>query len=370
MDATELTVQLASGPDNPYSQAVVAYADAITEWSDGKITFDILYSGSRVPLQEMNDALAEGLVDMGQHMPSIAPDTFPVVDYAAQLTFLNEGSPVVGALQLVGVWSEFGATDEALHTELRDRGVQPLLPMMVSGSAGLICNGERNSLDELHGTQIRTSATAVAAGIEALGGVPVSVPAPEQYEAMQRGVVDCVASALGNASVYGLHEVADTWVLDERVMFPGAPVAWSISAATWDGLPLVARQLLWDRLDVFVEEYAHGNIVGSAADALSQSEEAGLTVMPWADDAAETLLEHHQAVLAELPDRAPSGVDGQQTVDTVIDLHDKWLSTVEELGHGKDVTWPTYTSWAQDDHDFADFADIIREEVLVPHRPE
>lgn len=367
----DLTVQLATGPENPYSLAAVAYTDAVTEWSGGKISFDIYYSGSRAPMPEMNRALAEGLVDMGQHMPNIDADTFPVADFASQLMFLQEGSPVAGGLQMLGAWAEFGITDEALHTELRNEGIQPLIPMTSSGGSGLLCRTDRSSLDDLKSAQVRTSSSSVASEIDALGALSVSIPAVEQYEAMQRGMVDCVASSLGGAAAYGLHEVGDSWVLDQRSALSGSPVAWGMSAAKWDSLPLVAQQLLWDRLDVFLAEFIPGNLLGASAAALEDSQKAGLTIHPWSDDAADALKEFHAQKVAEIADSAPSGVDGTSTVESIVDFHEKWLATVEELGYGEEVPWNEFATWfARGGHDFGPFVEVLSEETLVPNRPE
>ncbi|MFH5824680.1 hypothetical protein [Georgenia sp. AZ-5] len=370
VDPVELTVQLATGPDNPYSVAAVAYTDAVTEWSGGKLTFDVLYSGSRAPMPEMNSALAEGLVDMGQHMPNIEADAFPVADYTSQLMFLQEGSPVTGGLQLLGAWTEFAVTHEALQNELRNQGIQPLLPMTSSGGTGLVCKGELSTLEDLKSAQVRTSSSSVASEVEALGAIPVSIPAVEQYEAMQRGAVDCIASSLGGAAAYGLHEVGDSWTLDQRSSFAASPVAWGMSAARWDSLPIVAQQLLWDRLDVFLDEFLTGNVFGASAAALADSEEAGLTVVPWGDDAAEALAQFHAEKLEELPGQAPQGVDGAATVETAVELHEKWLANAKELGYGEELPWGEFTAWyAAGDFDFGPFVDAVVEEVLVPNRP-
>ncbi|MFH5824679.1 TRAP transporter substrate-binding protein DctP [Georgenia sp. AZ-5] len=371
IDDVELTMQLASSPENAYSVAAVEYAETVEEWSGGKITFEIFYSASRVPTAEMSTALGEGLIDMGQHLPFYEPDAFPINDYATTLMYLHEGNVLPGSLQYIAAWTEIGAASTELTEEFRGHGIQPLLPLAGSGSNGLICTGDATSLEDIAGMQVRAGSTGIAAELTALGAVPVTVPAAELYEGLQRGIVDCAAQTPAGASVFGFHEVTDSWTLDNRVNFSGTPVGFSINAAKWDSLPLAAQQLLWDKLDGLLEGIVADNILGANYEALKKAVDAGLTINAWDDDAAQALQEFNHGRTAELPSKAPAGIDGEAFVQNAVDVHEKWQATLEELGLGQEVGWEEFVAWYEsNDVDMEAFTQAITDEALAPNRPE
>ncbi|MCG2621303.1 TRAP transporter substrate-binding protein DctP [Arthrobacter sp. I2-34] len=372
MEPVNLTVQLTSGPGSAYSAAPEAYTKALEEWSGGKLKFEILYSGSRVPVNEMDRALAEGLVDMGQHVPAFTPDEFPINSFASDLLYLHEPTPVVGSLEMAAAWMEFGITQNAIRDELTEAGVQPLIPLMPTGSAALMCAEEPGtSLASLKGKQVRNSSAAHGSQLEAIGANPVNVPTAEVYQAMQRGVVDCAASSLAVADTQGLAEVTKHWTLDPQVQFSGTPVGFGLSLAVWNELPLAARQLMWDRLDVYVENHVKSTMFGTYEAALSEARKHNVEFHEWDADTREALRGYFDDFLAQAPGKAPAGIDGQALVGAAVDGHAAWKEIITgELGYGDEVPWSEFDTWlAGNELDLQPFVDRMVKDVLEPHRP-
>ncbi|MFH5824625.1 hypothetical protein [Georgenia sp. AZ-5] len=341
------------------------------EWSDGAVTIELLYSGSRVPVNEMNVALAEGLVDMGIHQPTGEPELFPITSYLGDLMFLHETTPFVGALQGVAAWTEVGLTEPAVRDEMRTNGIQPLMPLSFTGGAFLLCAGEPvTSLDDAGGKRIRVTSAAHKAEVEALGAARVSLPVPELYEGLQRGVIDCVDANLLLASVMGLTEVTDAWTIDSGVQFSGTPTSFGMTSATWDGLDLPVRQLLWDRLDVFIEAHIQHSVFETYVDGLTMSQDGGLSFNEWEPDARTALEDHFESVLASHSLEAPAGLDGEAIVNTVNDAHAEWLERVGELGFSENPSWAEFADWFQtNEPDLRVYVDALAEKVLAPQRP-
>ncbi|MCG2621304.1 TRAP transporter substrate-binding protein DctP [Arthrobacter sp. I2-34] len=372
LDPVTLTMQLPAGPGTVTSAPAEAYAAAVEKWSGGKIGFDILYSGSRVPTNEMNEALADGLVDIGMHMPVSAPEAFPASTLAGDLMFLQEPTPLLGSMQLVSSWMEFGVEQKEITREVLDHGIQPLLPLLPTSGVSLLCAKEPvTSLSETKGKQIRASAPSNGPALEALGATVVSLPIAEVYQGMQRGVVDCASTTPSAINPMGLFEVTSDWTLDPEVQLPASPMAFGISKPTWDGLPLAARQLLWDRLDVFVEKQLSDATFAQIGEALAGAAKHGVRIHKWAPDAREALKAHQDQVLDEASDLAPDGVDGQAFVAAAKETSARWRSILtQDLGLKDEATWDEFGQWLTDNAlDAGPLADKLVTEVIAPNRP-
>ncbi len=342
------------------------------EWSGGKIKFNVLYSASRVSTRDMEKAMSEGLVDMGQHVSAFNPDTFKVADYASQAMYLHQTSPVVGSLQMAGAWIEFGATNKALREELQANDVQPLLPTVPTGSAVIMCNGQQaTSLPEFAGKQVRPSTKGQAEQLAALGATSVDVPTQELYQSFQRKVIDCGALSLATSQVLGLAEVTTDWTVDHEVQLTGTPVGWSMSKSRYDELPLAARQLLWDRADVYIQAHIESTMFATYADAVSEAKAHHVKFHEFQPDARAALTQYFDKKTAELPSKAPAGVDGQAFIGDLKASHDKWRAEAEQLGYGQaNTTWSDIDTYVKSGQlNVKPFVDKIVADDIVPNRP-
>ncbi|WP_240190861.1 hypothetical protein [Aeromicrobium sp. YIM 150415] len=373
VEPVTLSFQLAVGSESLVAAPVQRYAEAVEEWSDGKIEIELLYSGSRVALQEMTSALAEGLVDMGHHVTTYEADTYPVTSLGADLLFLQEPTPVVGTLQLTAAWAEAGAVPGPFKDELIENGIQPLVPFAPNQGSGLLCRGEPvRSLDDARGKVIRAGSEGQAGELEALGATPVTLPLLEVYDGLQRGVVDCVIASLAMAEGGGFIEAGDSWTLDDRFGFSTYPSGVSIGLDRWESLPLVAQQLLWDRLDVFLEE-----TVASTAGfemfstALETSTASGVTIETASDDLAQAVNGYFDEARDRYAEADLPTADAADIVDDVVETHEKWLGIVQELGYEDEVGWADAQTWfAENEVDLEAYVDRLRSEILDPNRPE
>ncbi|MCG2621284.1 TRAP transporter substrate-binding protein DctP [Arthrobacter sp. I2-34] len=372
MEPVTLTMQLPSAPKSTTSAPNEAYAAAVEEWSGGKIKFDILYANSRVTINEMNAALADGLVDSGMHMPVTEPESFPANTLAGDLMFLQESTPLAGSMQLVSSWIEFGAQQEAISNELEEYGIQPLLPLLPTSGTSLLCNGQAvTSLGEAKGKQIRAGAPSNVPAIEVLGATAVSLPVAEVYQGLQRGVVDCAAGNAVLANTVGLFEVTTDWTLDPEVQLAGTSMSFGFNKDRWDSLPLAARQLLWDRLDGYIEQHLATTVIKQTGEAIGVANKAGVKFHEWAPDARDAIKAHLNSFLEEAPGQAPKDVDGAAFVEAAKTANDRWKTIItEDLGFKDDTAWSELDSWiSENELDVSPLSDRLMEEALLPHRP-
>lgn len=126
----------------------------------------------------------------------------------------------------------------------------PLLPTF-TGPSVLTCAEPFETVDDLAGRQVRVGGGLQQSEYEALGVSGVFMPVLEQYEALQRGVLDC--------AVNGVLFVEDLLEVAPYVAIPSTAVAtttWVISTDAWSQFSPEVQQVL---LDLRLEHVANYN---------------------------------------------------------------------------------------------------------------
>lgn len=127
MEPVTLSMQLPTSEGSQTSSPQEAWAKAVEEWSGGKIKFDILYSGSRVPVYQMANGIADGLVDSGYVLLYTEPERFPNNALLTDLMFLNKTDPIAGQLQMAATWIDFTYTEASIRQEAASQGMELII---------------------------------------------------------------------------------------------------------------------------------------------------------------------------------------------------------------------------------------------------
>ncbi|MFH5824666.1 TRAP transporter substrate-binding protein DctP [Georgenia sp. AZ-5] len=372
VDPVELSFQMATAPGVATTAPAEKWAAAVEEWSDGKVQIEVLYSGARVPVHEMSQALQDGLVDGGFFLPYTAPEMFPVNTWNGSLLSLHDGSPFVGTMQMFAEWVDFGANRPELVDEVRANNIEPLLMWLPGNGNALFCTEPVTSPEDAAGMTIRTNTPITTGLVKELGAATADVPTAEVYSALQRGVVDCAASALSVADSMSIQEVSKHWTLDNEVQAPPSQGSIAFNKDTWEGLPLAVRQLLWDRLDVYLEASILDREFEVISHSLQVGLDAGVTIHDWDEPTREKMAAYLDGILEDAAANAPANVDGEEYVSAAIENHEKWAGIIEDLGYTDESTWAEFPEWYaanKDQIDVTPLIDKLVEEVLTPNRP-
>ena len=153
---------------------------------------------------------------------------------------------------------------------------------------------------------------------------------------------------------------------------PAATVSFSIGKNTWDRLPLAARQLMWDRLDVYAEYQLKDMIFRNFAESIAESHAQGLAFHEWDEPTRRVLVNQLDEVLKAAPQKAPASLDGEKFVQQAVDTSDRWEKIITaELKFEDATTWEGLDSWfAKNDLDVDSLIDRIVAESIAPYRPE
>lgn len=369
VEPIELVFQSGSGAGGSLGQRDRDYVEAVSDWSDGKVTIKLAWAGEIAPPAETIAALQDGRLDMTHALPQYLPEEFPAYDEFLKSTPLSQTNYLVTALQ-AQTWGieVFNSTPELVQ-EMDENGLHTLAINV--GFSGIWCTEPLSTADDFQGRVIATG-TAVGADVAAaIGASPTSLPFSEYYEALQRGVIDCVMTGPEAAQLVGVTEVAPHLItLPPDFMALGfSPFA--TSKTSWESLPLIAQQVLYDRLDVYLTSNAGVNIeaFGLAADALTKH---GGTVSEPDDDIVKTvnkLIEDE--VYGSL--QTATELDGELLFETAKTAADDSNATVREfLGVGnEDISILDLSDWMDEhDPDLAAYTKQMFEDILLPYRPD
>lgn len=369
IDPIEIIFQSSSAKGALSGRKFEDYAAAVTDWSGGKITFDMQYSNAVAPATEVDNALVDGRLDMGSPLPVYEPSEFPANNAYISSMVLGAQTPVAGLLQVQGWISQVGYESDDVVEEFENNGMHMLLPAFSAGSTALLCQDKpRNTQSSISGSEVGITSTSQGEQVKALGGTPVSLVFTEMFESLQRGVIDCTTSILGAAVLGGFVSEAPHIVIDENVGFGVGPGTLAISTPVWDDLPLVAQQLLYDRIDAFLGanfEATWENI----AEASRQAKAAGGQFVQFDDESRSALAHTNEATLDKV--RTSSALsDGDKLVDDALAASETWDEAVKELGYADEVGYADFANWYEPGSvDLDAYFERLLGEVLIDHRP-
>ena len=370
VDEIELYAQSPAPQGAPGGQAIETYLEAIEEWSGGKITVDIAFSNAvAADATEVDDALNDGRLDVAQVLPMYEPSDYPATNALVSAGILNNTSPVVGVMQSNAWVNEVAFNTAEIMEEWEQHGLVPLMPFYAGGATGLYCADERNSSDELQGATVATGTDAMSRQIEALGGSGTSIAYTEFFESVQRGVIDCILSVPAGSALGGFIPEAPNVVIDSDAAFATNPGGLAFSKSKWDELPLVAQQLLRDRVDVYFEANLTSRAWPELEVVSTQVAESNGAFIELEDTAQAALLEANESILQDL--RSNEALDGETFVDEATTSAEQWTTRVEELGYKNETDYAGFAEWwAKGEPDVSPFVDEVMTEVFESQRPE
>lgn len=370
MEPITLTTQAVEAKGNPEAQYYLDFVESLSEWSGGKLTMEIAYGNSIASPSDIPQALADGRVNMERAYPLYDPSRYPANAAFAESAFLGNQSPVAGSLQTFAAYLEVGlGMSDVLQPEFAEQGMVALLPYAPQTAPGILCAEPHETGGGWEGTQIRVSGSAHADQVRALGMSPISLSYAEVYPAIERGTIDCLVGADWSFRTTGVLPLAPNYVLDSEAGFTKTATAVAFTKSTWDELPLVARQLIWDRLDIWIGHFFGDHIFNAMAAAQEDILAAGAEVTQFDDASRKSLLAANKTLLEKV--EGSEVIDGEKLVSDLEAALAKWEKiVVDELGYTEAVGEDFITAIRSDDFDIAPFMERLKQEILLPNRPE
>jgi TRAP-type C4-dicarboxylate transport system substrate-binding protein len=260
--------------------------------------------------------------------------------------------------------------EDALEQEWAEHNVKIINVSQPGAGNALLCTKPIDSAEQARGMRVFSGGGVWNAEVEALGMVPVHLPAPETYEALQRGVIDCATAAPSTLVSFDWWDVAKHYIPVSMSAFNGS--AQVINLDVWNRLPPDAQAIITEAAHTWWTGINKETLASYSGFAVDGPSKHGVVVHDPAP--LDAVLKQRQAkAIAALPASAPPTVaDPQGLIDTYKSLLDEWMTkATETLGVPPSPRDPaaiqqSYASGAE--LDFSRF-DEITDEALFPVEP-
>lgn len=230
--AAQTELKLATfGPPNSFFlvDTVMPWAEAVSRDSGGTVTIKHFGGSVLATAGNMYDTVLNGAADIGWQVQGAVPSKF-VKSAVVELPFAYDS----GEAGAIGLWRVY-----AKGLVASDYDAVKLLAVTTWPGGSISTRSKQiQKLEDLKGLKLAVSGKLRADAVTALGGVPVSIPVDQMYQAIDKGVVDGNLGSITAMRPFKTHEVSKHWV---NIPLAGAAAALIMNKARFDGLPPQAK---------------------------------------------------------------------------------------------------------------------------------
>lgn len=212
VSAETLNAAVGVGQKNMITQTMESFAIYVGENSDIDIK---VFSMSLLNLKETPPGIRDGVADLGFVLSAYFPAEYSETNLVAGLGMLTTAGRQVdntGAV-IAGAMSEYVFNCAECQSEYVEQG-QVYLGTGTSTTYMMLCTSPITTLDDIKGKKFRSGSANFSRWAEHFGGVAVSLPGNDQYEAMGQGVIDCTMAAAAELTNYSLFDVTKAITLN------------------------------------------------------------------------------------------------------------------------------------------------------------
>jgi TRAP-type C4-dicarboxylate transport system substrate-binding protein len=229
----KVVLKLASheAPDAFFSKTVtVPFMDRVKELTDGQVEFEFYPSQQLGNVSDYLDLTSQGVTDIAFFIPSYTSDRMPysssIAGFPGLFTSSNQGSKA---------FHELIQQDPVLKKDYLSNGVRPLIGYVTNPYDLFSTKKLAATPGDLKGQQVRSSGAFMSELIKTFGGTPVTIPTPELYEGIEKGIVDQVGQYSTTLESFGLGELLKYGT--QGVSFGAGSCGLIINENKWQSLP-------------------------------------------------------------------------------------------------------------------------------------
>lgn len=200
----ELNVVSWATPDSLSEVMGTWWYEEIERRSEGRITFTVAAADSLCSSSEIPECVRDGRADIGQTITDYSSQLFPMATIAS-IPFLSpRGEAVSKAIR------DLSEEHEGAAQLWKQNNLKPL-SHLPPGRLLIGSNEPMTSIDDLKGLRMRMAGRFAQYAVESVQASSVAIPAPETYEALERGVVDVAGFPLEGTAAYQLRDILPYW---------------------------------------------------------------------------------------------------------------------------------------------------------------
>lgn len=287
------------------------WVERVSEATGGTVTIEIHAGGALSPAPQVYENTAAGAQDLGWTLPGYTPGRFPITQ-VIEAPFVFDGA--VQGTEVAGqLLDEFDAFQE----EFSD---VKLLSLWAMDTGDLFTREQPvESLEDLAGLTIRSPAPLQSQALEAMGANAVSMPAPDIYDAVERGVIDGYKLANSATRVFDLGQTTGYRTVCN--CYTGAFVL-VMSPSAWDGLSPAQQEAITSLTGQdLAMELAEAHQAAADDTAATYWPDAGVESVELSEDEFARWRDTVQPVFDQwIQERESEGVPGQDMADRLFEL--------------------------------------------------
>jgi TRAP-type transport system periplasmic protein len=225
-------IKLTLADQNPQTgwggvETLQPWVKKVEEATKGKVKIDVYYSQTLAKAPDIWNAVKTGVADMGWCFHGYWPDMTPLADVIT-LPSLPIKTAEKGSEALWKLYERY----PTLQNHFKDVHV---LMLWTSHPYILITTKKQvKTMEDIKGLKIRVTGGPPTEQMKALGAVPVLMPMPDTYLALDKGVIDGMGAPWEPILAHRLYEVAKYYTI---VPLSAVYFSMPINKQKWESLP-------------------------------------------------------------------------------------------------------------------------------------
>ena len=252
VEAKEIKLNMATWgpPKGTIAKALQWYVDEVGKRTDQRVKIKIFWAGSLAKPMELPHAVRTGTADMAAMLSGYFQELFPFAAVGLEVLLLagvDCGEGTRAYWQLRGEFPEVAGEFEKQN--------QKLLAVWDPSPVDIVSVNPIKNVGDFKGLKLRAVGSIYPRIFSPVGAVCITMPSPEQYDAMSRGLIKAAPANLETAYKFKLYEVAKYYL---RTGFMGTmPTLYgiTINLDVWKRLPPDVQHVLKEVAEEYMEKY-------------------------------------------------------------------------------------------------------------------
>jgi TRAP-type C4-dicarboxylate transport system substrate-binding protein len=207
----------------------------VEELSGGAVKFDKFPGEILVKGGDIYEACRDGIIQAGNFLIPYEAGQIPLPTIKElPFSFINFDTNYL-------MWRKF--MEIGLDDYLHSYGIQVVSDMTLTPYGFWTSKkwGPIKRLEDVKGCKVRSPGGYMSKALETMGAIPISMPSPEAYTAMDRGTLDCISMVESSQIAFRLHEVTK-YITRADYGTTGVPIM--VNLKTWNSLPKDIQKIM------------------------------------------------------------------------------------------------------------------------------
>ena len=268
--AAAQVIKLTLADQNPQTgwggvEALQPWVKKVEEATKGKVKIDVYYSQTLAKVPDIWNAVKTGVADMGWCFHGYWPDMTPLADVIT-LPSLPIKSAEKGSEVLWKLYEKY----PSIQNHFKDVHVLMLWtshPYILITTKKLV-----KKLEDIKGLKIRVTGGPPTEQMRALGAIPILMPMPDTYLALDKGVIDGMGAPWEPILAHRLYEVVKYYTI---VPLSAVYFSMPINKQKWESLPKDIQQAITSVSGLSAAKFWGKNWFDTAEEGVIQAAKKG-----------------------------------------------------------------------------------------------